>query len=151
MSEYRIEKLRRQVSVWLLDGSRLEGEMFLKPVGRHRSRPEDPSELLNDVEPYFPLVRDGKAFLISKSSVVLIETFYEDQGDPDFASLGVAVEVTMADGNTCRGSIFVELRAGRQRLFDHLNAFPSRFLPVVDAQKVYLVNTQTIAHVREVD
>jgi hypothetical protein len=151
MSEYRIEKLRRQVGVQLNDGSRIDGELFLRPVSRYRSRPEDPLELLNDVEPFFPLLLpEGQAILIAKASVAIAETNYDEGDEPDYTSLGYAVRVTLTDGSTCAGSVFVERQPGRQRLFDFLNAYPSRFLPVVDKERVFLVNTQSIAHVREV-
>lgn len=151
MSEYRIEKLKRQVTVLLNDGSKLEGEIFLRPLSRYRPRPEEPAELLNDVEPYFPLlVRPEEAVILSKSGVASVETSIEEGEDHEFTALGLPVEVTMINGMRCSGSVFIESRAGRQRLFDYLNAFPSRFMPVVDARRLYLVNTQSIAHVREV-
>ena len=151
MSEYRIEKLKREVSVQLANGERLEGHMFLRPVSRHRARSEDPLELLNDVEPFFPLMLEsGKAILISKSGVALVETTLDEE-DQDLTALGYLVEVRLTDGRTCRGSVFVERQPGRQRLYDFLNAYPSRFMSVVNTDRLILVNTQTIAHVREVD
>ena len=150
MSEYRIEKLRRQLSVVLTDGTRLEGEVFLRPNSRHRVRPEEPEDLLNDAEPFFALVRQGEAVLVAKSNVSLAETVVPQDDDSSLAALGVPVEVTLTDGSVCVGSIFLETRADRPRLLDYLNSYTLRFLPVVDATQVFLVNTQTIAHVREV-
>lgn len=150
MSDYRIEKLRRQLSVVLTDGTRLDGEVFLRSVSRYRSRPEEPADLLNDAEPFFALMRHGEAVLVSKSSVARAETSYPDEADADLASLGIPVEVTQTDGTVCAGSIFLESRTDRPRLLDFLNTYHDRFLPVVDARQVILVNTQTIAHVREV-
>lgn len=151
MSQYRIEKLKRPVTVLLNDGNRLEGEIFLRPQSRYRARPEEPIELLNDVEPYFPLmVRPGEAVILAKSGVACVETSLEEGEDQEFTALGLPVEVTLTSGKTCSGSVFIESRAGRERLFDFLNAFPSRFLPVVDARRIFLVNSQSIAYVREV-
>ena len=149
-SEYRLEKLRRPLHVLLTDGNWLEGEIFLRPVSRHRSRPEEPVDLLNDPEPFFALVRNGETMLVAKASVARAETSYHDEDELDIASLGVFVEVTMTDGNVCNGCIFLESRTGRPRLMDYLNSYRDRFLPVVDARQVLLVNTNTIAHVREV-
>jgi hypothetical protein len=151
MSEYRIEKLRRPLHVLLTDGNWLEGEIFLRPVSRHRSRPEEPVDLLNDVEPFFALVRDGETMLVAKANVARAETHQQDEAELDIASLGIFVEVTMTDGSVCSGCIFLESRtADRPRLLDYLNSYRNRFLPVVDARQVFLVNTNTIAHVREV-
>ena len=150
MSEYRIEKHRRSLQILLTDGKTLEGEVFLQPATRHRSRPEEPVDLLNDAEPFFALVRNGETMLVAKDSVARAETSYQSDGELDIVALGVFVEVTMTDGNVCSGCIFVESRTGRPRLLDYLNSYRNRFLPVVDAQQVFLVNTNTIAHVREV-
>ena len=150
MSDYRIEKLKRPLSVVLTDGSRLEGDVFLRSVSRYRSRPEDPSDLLNDAEPFFALERNGEVVLVSKSNVALAETPVEEEEEFDLGALGIAVEVTLNDGSVHAGSIFLETRSDRPRLLDFLNSYSSRFLPVVDARQVFLVNTRIIAHVREV-
>jgi len=151
MSDYRIEKLRRPLSVTLRDGRCLEGEVFLRQVSRYRARPEEPGDLLNDPEPYFALASDGRAMLVAKANVMRADTHFETTEEEDLASLGVVVEVTLVDGSVCRGSIFLESPSDRPRLLDFLNSYHGRFLPVVDATRVVLVNTQTIAHVREVD
>ena len=156
MSEYRVEKVRRRLALVLRSGERVEGEVFLRPVSRHRSRPEDPVDLLNDPEPYFALVRDGEALLVAKDMVARADTTYDEDDLANLeqsavgASLGVPVEVTLMDGSLCAGSIFLESRSDRPRLLDFLNSYHGRFLPVVDAAQVVLLNTHTIAHVREV-
>ena len=151
MSDYRIEKIRRNLTVVLTDGRRLEGEVFLRPLSKHRSRPEEPADLLNDDEPFFALMRSGEAVLVAKESVSRAETSVpEEEEEPVLAALGVPVEVTLIDGTVCGGSIFLETRADRPRLLDFLNGYSSRFLPIVDARQVVLVNTHTIAYVREV-
>ena len=150
-SEYRIEKVRRPLQVHLIDGGTLEGEVFLRPVSRYRSRPEEPIHLLNDDEPYFAMMRTGEAILVAKASVArAITTSQGDDEDVHVATPGIPVEVTMTDGTVCIGSIFPESRSGRPRLLDFLNAYRDRFIPVVDATKVCLVNKNVIAHVREV-
>lgn len=150
MSEYRIEKLRRELSVMLKDGSRLEGDVFLRPVSRHRARPEDPADLLNDPDPFFALVRSGEAILIAKTQVASAVTTVDEDDALDTGALGVTVEVTLHDGSTCDGSIFMESRNDRPRLLDYLNAYRPRFLPIVSPGQCLLINTQSIAHVREV-
>jgi hypothetical protein len=150
MSEYRIEKIRRKLAIVLADGSRLVGEVFLRPVSRYRSRPEEPGELLNEAEPFFVLDRDGEAVLIAKSNVAYAETPVPAEEEFEIAALGTPVEVTLTDGTVCTGSIFLEMPSDRPRLLDFLNSYSLRFLPVLDPSHVLLVNTQTIAHVREV-
>lgn len=151
MSEaYRVEKLRRRLTIVLTDGERLEGDVFLRPLSRYRARPEEPADLLNDAEPFFAFDRDGEAMLVAKANVARVETTVDGDDAFDVVSVGVPVEVTLADGAVCSGSIFVESPSDRPRLLDFLNTFRGHFLPVIDAQQVQLVNTKTIAHVREV-
>ena len=150
MSDYRIEKIRRHLVVVLTDGSRMEGEVFLRPVSRHRSRPENPLELLNDEEPFFAMQVADRATLVAKHNVAQVEMPVPDEDDSNLAAIGVPVEVALANGGTCTGSIFLETRADRPRLLDFLNAYAFRFLPVIDAQRMVLVNKDTIVHVREV-
>lgn len=150
MNEYRVEKLRRHLNVVLTDGRRLEGDVFLRSQSRHGTRPEEPSDLLNDAEPFFALVSNGTVVLVAKTNVSRAETSLDEDADFDAPVLGVPVEVTLTDGTVCTGNIFLETRSDRPRLLDFLNSYHARFLPVVDAQQIFLVNTHTIAHVREV-
>jgi hypothetical protein len=150
MSEYRIEKLRRGLKVVLADGSRLDGDVFLRSVSRYRSRPEEPADLLNDAEPFFALERNGEMLLVAKSQVRTAETEILDDDALETGALGVTVEITMRDGALNDGSIFMESPSDRPRLLDFLNAYHDRFLPVVSPGHLLLINTQFIAHVREV-
>ena len=150
MSEYRIEKLRRGLKVVLADGSRLDGDVFLRSVSRYRSRPEEPADLLNDAEPFFALERNGEMLLVAKSQVRTAETEILDDDALETGALGVTVEITMRDGALNDGSIFMESPSDRPRLLDFLNAYHDRFLPVVSPGRLLLINTQFIAHVREV-
>ncbi len=150
MSEaYRVEKLRRHLTIVLTDGERLDGDVFLRTLSRYRSRPEEPADLLNDTEPFFAFDHDGNAMLVAKANVARVETTVEPNDELDVASLGVPVQVTLTDGSVCSGSIFLESRSERPRLLDFLNSYHGQFLPVIDAHQVLLVNTKTIAHVRE--
>jgi len=151
MSDYRIEKIRRHLVVVLTDGSRIAGEVFLRPVSRFRSSPEEPLELLNDTEePFFALHSGDRTLIVAKCNVARVELPVPDEDDSNLAAIGVPVEVALTNGGTCTGSIFLETRADRPRLMDFLNAYSLRFLPVIDARQMVLVNKDTIAHVREV-
>ena len=150
MTQYRIEKMRRFVAVTLDGGQRIDGEIFLRPTARYQTRPELPIDLLNDGKPYFPVLSNGVVLLLAKANVAVVET--SNELDDEFAApvLGLAVDVTLSDGKTCRGSVFLETRADRPRLLDFLNSYNSQFLPLVEASRVFLVNRSSIAHVREV-
>jgi len=150
MSDYRIEKIRRHLVVVLTDGSRIDGEVFLRSVSRFRARPEEPLDLLNDPEPFFAIEQDGTTLLVAKRNVVRAELPVPDVDDSNLAAVGVPVEVELTNGTSCSGSIFLETRADRPRLMDYLNTYAPPFLAVIDARQMVLVNKDTIAHVREV-
>ena len=150
MSEYRIEKLRRGLKLLLTDGSALEGDVFLRSVSRYRSRAEEPADLLNDADPFFAMERSGETLLVSKAQVARADTEILEDDALDTGALGVTVEITLRDGSVCDGSVFLESRTERPRLMDFLNAYHDRFLPVVSPRRLLLINTQFIAHVREV-
>jgi hypothetical protein len=150
MTQYRIEKMRRFVLITLRGGQRIDGEIFLRPTARYQNRPELPIDLLNDGKPFFPILSNGIVLLLAKANIAVVET--SNELDDEFAApvLGLAVEATLTDGKTCRGSVFLETRADRPRLLDFLNSYNTPFLALVEASRVFLVNTQSIAHVREV-
>lgn len=150
MSDYRIEKIRRSLTVVLADGSHLVGEVFLPSVSRYAPRPGGPGDLLNDAEPFFALISNGEVSLIAKANVAYAEMSVTTEEEIELATLGVSVEATLNNGAVCTGCVFLEVRAPRPRLLDFLNAYACRFLPLVDARQVLLVNTQLIAHMREV-
>lgn len=150
VNDYKIDKLRRRLSLIFMDGRTLDGDVFLRSVSRFRSRPEEPTDLLNDPDPFFALVRDGNATLVAKANIARVATITHAPDEGDVPLVGVPVEVTLRDGSVCRGSIFPETRSDRPRLLDYLNTYRDRFLPVVDSRQVWLVNVNTIAHVREV-
>jgi hypothetical protein len=150
MSDYRIEKIRRHLVVVLTDGSRVEGEVFLRPVSRFSARPEEPLDLLNDPEPFFAMECDERVLIVAKKNVARVQLPVPAEDDSYVATIGVPVEVALTDGTTCSGSIFLETRADRPRLMDYLNTYAPPFLAVIDARQMVLVNKDTIAHVREV-
>ena len=150
MSEYRIEKHRRDLKLVMADSTKLVGDVFLRPTSRYRSRPEEPADLLNDDEPFFALDRNGETILVAKANVASAETTLDEDDALDTGALGVTVEVVMRDGTAFDGSIFLESRSDRPRLLDFLNSYRQRFIPLVSPGQVMLLNTQFIAHVREV-
>ena len=152
MSDYRIEKLRRSVRVVLENGAAMDGDVFLQTMGRFRAGPEEPADLLNDAEPFFALaLAQGGALLLAKDRVARVETDLHDADNPlDSPALGLLIELTLADGSACRGTVFPETRAERPRLLDFLNSYEPRFLAVYDAERVTLVNRRIVTLVREV-
>ena len=149
MSEFRIEKVRRPVVVKLVGGTTLEGDIFLQPWARYRSGTQNPADLLNEPEPFFPLSSAGDDMvMVAKDRVTQVQF---DDGSPEAEDGGaaeVAVDVVLADGTQISGDLRLEARSDRARLLDFLNGDHQRFLTIRTEAAVCLVNRAQIAQVR---
>lgn len=150
-SEYRIEKLRRPVSVVFTTGTPLDGEMFLGARARFHSGSEEPLDVLNDAAPYFPLREPGgETILVAKGQVAFIEADALEDPEERLRPVqeGLEVEVTLSQGMVRAGTLFPETSRERPRLLDFLNAYHDPFLAVYAGGTVCLINRQHVAHVR---
>jgi hypothetical protein len=152
-SDYRIEKVRHAVEVTLTNGHRLDGDVFVQSSTRFRAGPEEPLDLLNDDEPFLPLVlMTGAVYLVHKAQIAVVGTRLPEGDDAiDRAVVGMHAEFTLVDGSTHLGSIFPEVRANRQRLIDALNDLSAPFVALFTADQLRLVNRRHIAYVRPVN
>ena len=112
MSDYRIQKIRRAVEVTFTNGLRLDGDVFVQASTRFRAGPEEPLDLLNDDEPFLPLVLEsGAAYLVHKAQIAVVGTGLPEGDDAvDRALVGMKIELTLIDGSAHVGSIFPESR-----------------------------------------
>jgi hypothetical protein len=169
MSEYRIEKVRRRVSVALSGGVELEGDIFLQPSARYRSGPQDPAELFNEPEAFIPLaIGADESVLLAKDHVTLVQytddeadTFIDGstaggadrrqaaRDDSQGIATGMSVEVVLSDGSLVDGELRHEMRSDRSRLLDFLNGGHQRFLTLRSPAGVCLINWRQIAQMRQ--
>lgn len=154
MSDLRIEKGRTAVVITMTGSGSISGEMFVQANSRHRSGPEHPEDILNDEEPFFPMVLDsGETLLVAKDQV--LEAGMEDTLISGLLESGAvrpaAVEITLAGGAVRTGTLFLEVRADRPRLLDFLNKFNQRFFLLHSSEGVRLINRHFIEHVRPLD
>jgi hypothetical protein len=151
-SAYRIEKTRLPVTVTLLGGTKLEGDLFVRSSSRYAERLEDAPEVLNAPQPFFPMaLHSGEIALVAKAHV------YSLHGGPgaihqDF-SLGspATVELFMADGIRVTGRVLIEPRRAHTRVLDFLNSGEERFFTVFQKHGVLLVNRSQVVRVRPLD
>lgn len=155
-NEYRIAKERIAVVVHTMRGEAIVGDLFVQAHARHRTGPEDAPDVMNDDEPFFPLaVEGGPTLLVAKDRVRLLEV--EERGAGDDAADAVPgarltpIELTLDDGSTVEGSIYLEQTFGRPRLLDFLNRARSRFLTLYAGDGVRLVNRRLIERVRPLE
>ena len=148
MSEYRIEKVRRRVSVTLSGGSMLHGEIFLQPTARYRAGAQEPSELFNENEAFVPLATGGEDLvLLAKRNVSRVQ-YDAEAADTDVrGGTDASVEVVFTDGTRLSGLLRLEARSDRSRLLDYLNADHQRFLTLRSSNRIWLVNREQIAQV----
>ncbi len=157
-SDYRIEKDRQLVVLTTVGGSRIVGEMFVQAYARHRMGPEEPRDIVNGEEPFFPLLlQDGSTLLVAKEHVMELEMTHgaehEDGTDPEHEMLARAanVELTLSGGATRSGAVFLEVPFDRPRLLDFMNRFTDRFISLHTEQGVTLVNRRLVELVRPLD
>jgi len=151
-TDFRIEKDRRVVSLQMLGGEQLNGEMFVQRFSRHHVGSEQVPDVLNAPEPFFPLVRAGDTLLIAKQQVREVEL--ADDGHESAVASAVraeAVEVTLRDGTVRSGRVYLEMPAERPRLLDYLNRYAQRFLTLYSAGGIRLINRELIERVRTMD
>lgn len=160
MSDYQIQKLRCPAGLTLSDGRMLHGDIFVQAVAPTHLGAEEPAEVFNDPEIFFPFaIRDGAVVILAKSSVVRADVGSlppagDAPADPDDLPLapadpGVHVHVTLTDGSSVEGYVFPVTRAARPRLMDFLNDYDARFLPVITADGTSLVNCRCIVTVEQ--
>jgi hypothetical protein len=148
MSEYRIEKVRRRVSVTLTGGTMLHGEIFLQPTARYRAGAQEPGELFNENEAFLPLATGGDDLVLLAKRHVSRVQYDADAADNDGrGGADASVEVVFADGTRLSGQLRLETRTDRSRLLDYLNGDHQRFLTLRSSNRIWLVNREQIAQV----
>lgn len=154
MSSYWVEKSRCPVTLIMVDGTTLSGEIFLNPISRHRIAPQQPAEFLNQPEPFFILAPTyDERVLIAKRAVAIVEAplpSSDDEEELDTARVGIGVEFELT-GSTLSavGWLFYRATAGKGRVQDYLNDLKDQFIVLFDSEKTTLVNRHAVASVRE--
>lgn len=150
-NRFRVEKLRQAVSVVLVDGRRLDGDVFLWECTRAGPEPEQPIDLLNEGDEFFPFfLNEQEVILLAKHHVSRAETRApEADALSELADERMGVEITMKDGSAISGFVPLEKRGEHTRLLDFLNNYAKRFIPVFWGDQVCLVNRSLIASVSQ--
>lgn len=152
--DLHIEKFRYPVVVTMVDGARIVGDMFVQSIAPFRTGSEEPPDILNDQDAYFPLAAtDGETLLIAKQHVAEVEAVIpERDGEEMLAGVRpTVVEVVLSTGLVRGGSVLLPAHVDRPRLLDFLNRVTERFLTLQSTEGVRLINTRLIARVRPLD
>lgn len=136
----------------MVGGELLSGSLFAPQVYPPGGL-EDPLQLLNELEPFFPLgLATGEVLLISKDRVLEIVLDEAQVGEEDPGSAPTALlQVTLAGGTSHVGSMRLEVRASRPRVLDYMNHCTERFMALRTDEGVRLINRKMIERVRPLD
>ena len=152
--EYRIEKDRLAVVVTTMAGERLSGDIFVQPYTRNRMGREEAPDVLNGVEPFFPLdTGEHGTVLVAKDNVreVEIPGPVDEELQIAVGAQAVEIELWLTGGAVETGAVFLEVPMDRPRLLDFLNRVHDRFLTLYSPDGVRLVNRRLIERVRPLD
>ncbi len=151
-NDVRIEKERVAVSITMVGGELLNGSLFAPQIYPPGGQ-EDPLQLLNEPEPFFPLGRPtGEVLLISKDRVLEIVLEEAQAGEELPGSAPTALlQLTLAGGISHVGSMRLEVRATRPRVLDYMNHCTVRFMALRTDEGVRLINRKMIERVRPLD
>ena len=143
------------MTLTLLGGESISGAMFVQGHARHRSAPEDPGDILNEPEPFFPLVTEtGETLLIPKARVLVVAGDIPSQQHIALRGAGVAgvtIAVTLVGGLVRTGAVFLDTPGPAPRPLDFLNHLPERFFALHGTDGVRLINRDLIERVHPLD
>lgn len=154
IGDLHIEKFRYPVVVTMMDGARIAGDMFVQSIAPYRTGSEEPPDILNDADPWFPLAaEDGDTLLIAKEHVAEVEAVLPEREEDEMLAgfRPAVVEIVLSNGVVRGGSILLAAHTDRPRLLDFLNRLDIRFLTLLSTEGVRLINRRSIARVRPLD
>ena len=144
---------RHRVAVRLvaLDGTAMDGEIFLQAAAYEADRLETLSAKLSDQRLRFLPVGDGHRVRLVRSRWI---AYLEVAGAPgeiaELEAVGARrepVEMELVTGETLRGDLIFLPPSGNNGVFDLLNAPGDRFLILVDAERTRYVQREALTRV----
>ena len=153
---YRIETVRRGVTLSMIGGEELRGSVFIHSSSHRPYELEDVSELFNSKEEFFPLeLETGEVILVSKARIAEVAGAAgedgADQPNPAPRAPTALLQVVLIGGEVRVGSICLEARPDRARVLDYLNRLNARFLTLYTSNEARLINRSLIDRVRPLD
>ena len=149
MSEYQVEKIKAEVTIYLVDGQEREGVLFLSPFSSTRSGSQTLVEFLHEQETFVPFLHSDNAFmLLNKKQISHVR--YQP-GEEDLPGIGdpISVEMTFINGKQLSGQTVLETPEGKGRLVDYMNSSPGYFSLDCGDGEHYLVNPRVIVEITD--
>jgi len=146
MSEFAVPKEKQLVTVYLLGGNQIEGNIFLEYYPDARTLHQKLMAFLENQSDFFPLSGGGIPEFISKSAIRMVEVHYPEDEEA-FSIMHVElVTVIFRDGTQVSGDLLADVPDQRRRLSDCLN-LTGRFLCTRAYGKVCYISKQAILKV----
>jgi len=142
------------VILTLLGGESITGSMFVQAFARHRAEREDPRDILNEPDLFFPLVtQQGETLLIPKARVLEVAGDVPScrLDEPAPGTAGVTISVTLIGGLVRTGRVFLDMPGPAPRPLDFLNHSPDRFFALHEDDQIRLINRDLIERVHPLD
>jgi hypothetical protein len=146
MSEFAVPKEKQLVTVYLLGGNQLEGNIFLEFYPDARTLHQKMMAFLENHNDFFPLSGGGIPEFISKSAIRMVEVHYPEDEDSFNIMHVELVTVIFRDGTQVSGDLLADVPDQRRRLSDCLN-LTGRFLCTRAYGKVCYISKQAILKV----
>ena len=151
-SDYKVEKDRFFVKLFLLDGSMREGFVYLSFQAANHEGPELVTDVLNQEEQFLPInFQEGSTRLINKTQIVMI-SFPGDErktGVPFLEDISIhEVMIHLTTHAQLEGRFVSLLPTHARRVKDYLNQGES-FLELRKDGNIYLINKDHILFVEE--
>jgi len=145
-SEFAVPKEKQLVTVYLLGGNTIEGDIFLEYNPGARTLHQKMMAFLESRTDFFPLSSGRTPEFISKSAIRMVEV-HKPEEEEAFNIMHVElVTVIFRDGNQVSGDLLADVPDQRKRLSDCLN-LTGRFLCTRAYGKVCYISKQAILKV----
>jgi len=146
ISEFAVPKEKQLVTVYLLGGDTIEGDIFLEYNPDARTLHQKMMAFLENKTDFFPLSSGRTPEFISKSAIRMVEVHYPEE-EVAFNIMHVElVTVIFRDGTQVSGDLLADVPEQRKRLSDSLN-LTGRFLCTRAYGKVCYISKQAILKV----
>lgn len=145
-SEFTVPKEKQLVTVYLLGGDTIEGNIYLEYNPGAQTLHQKMTQFLENQTDFFPLSGGGTPEFISKSAIRMVEVHYpEDEVTFDIMHVEL-VTVIFRDGSQVSGDLLADVPQQRKRLSDCLN-LTGRFLCTRAYGKVCYISKHAILKV----
>jgi hypothetical protein len=146
----RIEKLKRQATLYRSDGWKVDVYFFLRQAAEEHSGREVLLDILNSKASFVPVqgFQADEFFLVNKEEIMCLELEERDLPEQTMLAPEIAVQVELTFGKILDGNFFLDMPPERSRLSDYVN-FSPQFLYLCREEGDIIVNKAYLFTVKE--